>query len=70
MWTRWTHNGRRMFNDLYEDMMNDRLLFTSPKVDIPIEEYSTIAWNAAWMAADYTSKDEKEFLRKLNKEIR
>ena len=55
-WRKWSPRQRQMFNMLYSAMTDDPKLFQHPDSDIPYEEYTTIAWNAAWIAADFTDK--------------
>ena len=55
-WRKWSHAQRQMFNMIWTCMTDDPKLFQHPKSDIPYEEYTTIAWNAAWTAADFLGK--------------
>lgn len=58
-WKKWTEAGRLIFNDLYVTSYHDQRIMTHPKTNIPDKEWNTIAWNHAWLAADYISMREK-----------
>lgn len=59
MWKRWTVEAQQLFNDLYE-LMRDQRLFTHPKADVVKDAHWCVtAWNAAWMAADLLSHEQR-----------
>lgn len=62
-WKKWTEAGRLIFNDLYSTSYNDQRIMTHPKTNLPNSEWSTIAWNHAWLAADYISMREKDTVK-------
>ena len=53
-WKKWSEVARDVFNDLYYTLTrNKQSLFTHPKqVRLPKNQWRTIAWNTAWLAAD------------------
>jgi hypothetical protein len=52
-WRRWDDTGRRTFNQLYGVMVDEQFLFVHPKAAaVPPKHWNTVAWNAAWTAAD------------------
>lgn len=52
-WRRWSQRSQIVFNDLYRLLRHNQTIFTHPKADvIPDKHWATIAWNAAWEAAD------------------
>ena len=55
-WQKWNKKQRKMFNGVYEDIMNvGTALFVHPitmQRKLSDDEFRTIAWNAAWTAAD------------------
>lgn len=57
-WRKWSGSQRAMFNSLYEDIMQMGTgLFVHPDTverKISDAEFSTIAWNAAFLAACHT----------------
>ncbi len=59
-WKKWTEAGRLVFNDLYETSVANQHLFIHPKATLVSNaNWDTIAWNHAWLAADYVSMREK-----------
>lgn len=61
MWNDWNNTARRVFNKTYERMRRDQSIFSHPKAaPMAKEHWTTVAWNAAWIAADaaagYTSR--------------
>lgn len=52
-WDKWTENARGIFNKAYDFLYYNQPLTTHPKTKkIPSNQWKTIAWNAAWIAAD------------------
>ncbi len=52
-WTRWDRQSRRTFNEVYGTMRLNQSVFLHPKTSpIPRDQWKTICWNAAWIAAD------------------
>ena len=55
-WEKWTEARRALFNHVYEDITHiGRALFLHPLTvsrNLTDDEFNTIAWNAAWTAAD------------------
>lgn len=51
-WAKWSQPCRAMFNQLFGKMVKNPFLFNHPKACINEAEWRTVAWNAAWMAAD------------------
>lgn len=60
VWAKWPEHSRAVFNSLYEDIMQiGPDLFLHPKTvsrSISADEFKTIAWNAAWLAADHVKE--------------
>ena len=55
-WAKWSNPARAMFNLLYNKMRLNQELFKHPQTSsIPVPQWETIAWNAAWTAADMLS---------------
>ena len=51
-WNKWDKSQRSRFNEVYSAMPLSPSLFThKDAVTIPAEQWTTIAWNAAWVAA-------------------
>ena len=57
-WRKWSPKQRQMFNMIWSAMTDDPKVFQHPASDIPYEQWKTIAWNAAWTAADFVDKHE------------
>jgi hypothetical protein len=53
-WKKWSEPSRYVFNEMYETMIQSQKLFNShPKAKkMEDEHWVTVAWNAAWTAAD------------------
>lgn len=57
-WRKWSQRSKIVFNDLYALLRRNQAIFTHPKADvIPDKHWSTIAWNAAWEAADAAGQE-------------
>ena len=56
-WRKWNERQRALFNGLHADILQIKApRFCHPKTvarKISKAEFSTIAWNAAWLAADH-----------------
>lgn len=65
-WKRWSNTARRVFNRLYDEMRPSyQRIFTHPKMLLlPREQWQTIRWNAAWMAASAVDNQLKPVVRK------
>ncbi len=51
-WAKWSKAQRSRFNEVYSAMRMSPSLFTHPDAPtVPVEHWTTIAWNAAWVAA-------------------
>jgi len=51
-WNGWDKSQRSRFNEVYSAMRLSPSLFTHPDaITISAEQWTTIAWNAAWVAA-------------------
>lgn len=55
-WIKWTRAQRQMFNMVFSCMTDDPKVMQHPNTRLPVEEWNTIAWNAAWTAADFLGK--------------
>lgn len=56
-WRKWGSQARKVFNEVYSSLYMNRLLTCHPKApEIPQHHWRTIAWNAAWLAADATER--------------
>lgn len=52
-WDSWTNMAKRIFNRTFETLRNRQSIYMHPKAAaIPKEHWKTVAWNAAWTAAD------------------
>lgn len=52
-WKKRSEAARKTFNALYSLMMDNPELFTHPKApQLKPVHWKTVAWNAAWIAAD------------------
>lgn len=59
-WKKWTVDGRNVFNDLYSTSLANQNLFKHPMASIVYEpHWGTVAWNHAWLAADFISMRQK-----------
>lgn len=55
-WKRWTEAGQTTFNHLFEIMKNNQKLFLHPMQEaLTSRKWSTVCWNASWIAADGAS---------------
>lgn len=60
-WSKWNDSGKEMFNSLLEKIMNLHGNFLHPKTpEMPHEEWQTVAWNAAWLAASITTEQDND----------
>ena len=51
-WRKWNQQSRFIFNNVYHQMEFQKAI-THPKTFLmPDEQWKTICWNAAWLAAD------------------
>lgn len=51
-WKKMSPQARRVFNYLYDMMINNQSLFKHPKdVEQDLKMWKTTAWNAAWEAS-------------------
>jgi hypothetical protein len=52
-WAKWSEESRAAFNEVYGFMtVNPRLMSHPQMAPMDVEHWSTICWNAAWLAAD------------------
>lgn len=52
-WTKWSKMARVVFNRCYEFFINNQRTVNHPKAKkLPLVQWTTVAWNAAWIAAD------------------
>jgi hypothetical protein len=59
-WKKWTVDGRNVFNDLYSTSLNNERIMNHPDtILLEDERWNTIAWNHAWLAADFISMRQK-----------
>jgi hypothetical protein len=59
-WKRWTVDGRNVFNDLYDTVLNGQSIMKHPNHNVVApNHWETIAWNSAWLAADFISMRQK-----------
>lgn len=62
-WRKWHAAERHVFNEVFEVMNKNQLIFLHPKQDsLTPARWRTVAWNAAWTAADAA----KDFRKKEN----
>lgn len=53
-WKKWNDVEKRLFNELYFLSLSHQHLMVHPKASVvEPQHWKTIAWNHAWMAADY-----------------
>lgn len=58
VWDKWSPAQHKMFNGLYAYMYDNQRVFKHPKAPLlSDEQWRTVAWNAAWTAADLLRKD-------------
>lgn len=67
-WGSWTLVGRHTFNKLYETMIESPWVF-HPKTDV-VDEWKTIAWNAAFIAAGIVSRGERHLLKDITARVK
>jgi len=54
-WLRWSEAARYVFNETYQTLVQSQKLFSHPKAKkMEDAHWDTVAWNAAWTAADAT----------------
>ncbi len=52
-WGGWSEAARAVFNSVYQQMRREQRTFLHPKTaKVKDDQWNTIAWNAAWTAAD------------------
>ncbi len=52
-WRKWSTAARKVFNELYSAMQQNKELFLHPHQEkLSNRMWKTTAWNAAWIAAD------------------
>ena len=52
-WAKWPDVARAVFNSTHEQMIDSQRAFKHPKQEpMPRAHWKTLAWNAAWIAAD------------------
>ena len=52
-WSKWSKEAKAIFNSCYDFFMNNQKTMNHPKADKqPAFHWKTVAWNAAWIAAD------------------
>ena len=52
-WRKWCLTSRQVFNEVYSSMNMNQGLFLHPHTEkISRQQWKTVAWNAAWIAAD------------------
>jgi len=52
-WNRWSIGARAIFNRCYDYFMDHQETLNHPKAPkLPPQQWKTVAWNAAWIAAD------------------
>ena len=52
-WDKWSEHAQQVFNMIYPNMRNNQWVFVHPKgVKMESAHWKTVAWNAAWTAAD------------------
>ena len=62
-WRKWSPCAREVFNNLYSYTINNQQHMTHPKQTLlPQEQWRTICWNMAWIAADSTQQELKLLL--------
>lgn len=55
-WNRWSEHARDVFNKLYWVMRRQKA-FDHPDTELlPQDQWDTVRWNAAWMAAEFAQK--------------
>ena len=52
-WTKWSDEAKNIFNSCYTFFIENQRIMNHPKApEQKIEYWTTVAWNAAWIAAD------------------
>ncbi len=52
-WGKWSEKARGVFNSVYDSMTSNPWAYWHPKcLEISLSHWKTVAWNAAWTAAD------------------
>ena len=52
-WVKWGPMARQVFNEVYSAMSRNQRLFLHPQAEkVSKRLWRTVAWNAAWIAAD------------------
>jgi len=60
-WRKWSAVARHTFNELYSSMKKNQILFLHPKQGaLTRQKWQTVAWNAAWVAADAIREYERD----------
>lgn len=56
-WAKWSRAARAVFNTTYQTMLDQPHINAYPNAPrVPMQAWRTIAWNAAWEAADAAHK--------------
>lgn len=59
-WSRWSEDSQEMFVNMYDYILPNQTIFSHPNmIPMPEAEWKTIAWNTAYMAADFIRMKEK-----------
>jgi len=54
-WKKWSGRQQKLFNDLYDHVLNNQELYQHPRgIRQNKEHWKTTAWNVAWMAASFS----------------
>jgi hypothetical protein len=57
VWRKWNETAQRVFNETYRDVRDHQDVFSHPKAPKHTrEQWRTVAWNSAWIAADSANK--------------
>lgn len=51
-WRKWNQQSRFIFNYVYGQLQDQRVIKHPDTKDLPEDHWQTIRWNAAWLAAD------------------
>ncbi len=52
-WSKWSKEAKAIFNRCYDFFMSNQGTVNHPKAPkLPFNQWKTVAWNAAWIAAD------------------
>ena len=52
MWSQWDNTSRYIFNQTFHSASDQRVIKHPLTNTIPEDEWKTIRWNIAWLAAD------------------